>query len=325
MVAIMVWFQARRDIDILADIRGFDSTVIPAAIGLHLLMHVLWATRLHVLANGFQVHIRPVAAWRIATAGQFGGAVTPGRVGAEAMRLGLFVKLGATATRASRIVLADRSTDMLFFLGAGTVVTALLARTFGPDALALQTIAIVGLSLLLAFMVLLVVSLAMPHPIAWSLQAVTTGLWRIVRRTPPRIRQRVTEFLQDVRLGLWSLLRERPWRIVAAIVLSVAVWTAEFGVLWMVLDGFGHQLDFHLVVGAGIILTILGPVAGSPGGAGVVELAAVVLLAGLAPGITPAFVLVWRALTYYYDIIIGGIVAGWSLRQRVPDAADGVT
>lgn len=324
MVAIMVWFQARRDVDVLADIRGFDAGVIPIAIGLHLLMHVLWAGRLHVLANGFHVPLRAVAAWRLATAGQFGGAVTPGRLGAEGMRLSLLARSGATATQASRIVLADRATDMVFFLGAGTVVTVSLAAAFGPEALAVQAIAITGLALLLAFMLLVIISLVVPHPIAWLIQAITTGLWRIVRRTPPKIRHRISDFLHNVRLGMWSLLRERPWRIGVAIVLSMAIWMAEFGVLWMVLKGFGHTLDFPLVVGAGIILTILGPVAGSPGGAGVVEVAAVILLGGLTAGLTPAFVLVWRALTYYYDIVVGGLVAVWALREGRADAADGV-
>ncbi len=316
LVAIMVWFQARRDLDILADLRSFDTGVLPAALALHLLMHILWATRLKVLAGGLGVPLGAPGAWRLATAGQFAGAVTPGRFGAEALRLSLLVRSGASGVKASRTVLADRSTDMVFFLVAGALGAALLSQVFGPDATVLRAISWFALAALLALMLLMLWGLARPHLIAAATQKIVAGSLRVVRRPAQDVTARITGFFGDVRAGVVVLLKERPVRVVAAIVLSFAIWASEFGVLWFVLQGFGHTLPYPVVFAAGIMLTILAPVAISPGGAGAVEVAAVVLLGGLTPGLTPVFVLVWRALTYYYDVIVGGLVAAWQLRHR---------
>lgn len=315
MVAIVVWFQIRQDINILDDLRGFDARLILPALWLHVLMHVLWSLRLRVLGGGLGVPLGGLGAWRLATSGQFAGAVTPGRWGAEAMRLTLLLRSGAGAAPASRMVLADRTSDMVFFLGAGTVGTILLVRLFGPEAAALRVTAIVALALLLGLMVLLFGGLYRPRPIAWSAQRIVSALFRPLRREAPDVEHRIEQLFHEVRTGVVSLLVERPMRVALVIVLSLLVWAAEFGVLWLVVQGFGYDLPYEVVFAAGILLTILGPIAVSPGGAGVVEVAAVVLIGSLAPGLSPAFVLVWRSLTFYYDVIVGGVVAGVSLRR----------
>ncbi len=315
LVAIMVWSQARSDIDVLGDLRGFDRTVLWPALALHVMMHVLWASRLRLLAGGLGVRLRGVAAWRLATSGQFAGAVTPGRFGAEALRLTILVRSGASGVHASRLVLSDRTVDMVFFLGAGTLGTAMLVQVFGPDAAALRTAAIVALALLLTLMLLVFGGLSWPRPIASAGQGIVSGLYRVLRRPAPDVAVRIEGLFRDVRAGVVTLLRERPLRVGLAIALSMAIWSAEFGVLWFVLKGFGHTVPYATVFAAGILLTLLGPVAITPGGAGIVEVAAVILLGSLVPGLSPVFVLVWRALTFYYDVIVGGIVAGWTLRH----------
>ncbi len=316
LVAIMVWFQARDDLDILGDLRSFDRSIIPAALALHMLMHILWATRLKLLAGGLGVPLGPAGAWRLATAGQFAGAVTPGRFGAEALRLSLLVRSGASGVRASRTVLADRSTDMVFFLGAGTVGALLLTQVFGTEAIVVRTVAWVAVGALLSLMLLMAWGLIDPRPLAHVSQRAVDAARGIARRPAVDVSQRIHAFFLDVRAGVLDLLRDHPMRVAAAIVLSIGIWASEFGVLWFVLQGFGHALPYPIVFAAGIMLTILAPVAVSPGGAGVVEVAAVVLLSGLTAGLTPVFVLVWRALTYYYDVVVGGIVAAWQLRRR---------
>jgi uncharacterized membrane protein YbhN (UPF0104 family) len=57
-------------------------------------------------------------------------------------------------------------------------------------------------------------------------------------------------------------------------------------------------------------------VPGLPGGTGLAEVTALALLTRLAPGLTPAFLVVWRGMTYYVDLVLGGAVAGLLARRK---------
>ncbi|MGB0651889.1 MAG: flippase-like domain-containing protein [Thermoplasmatota archaeon] len=319
LVALLVWYQARRDVDVLAALRDVDPRVLPLALGLHMTMHAVWALRIRILAGGLDVGIGYPRAWQLATAGQFGGAVTPGRFGAEALRLTLLVRGGARGTAASRLVLADRSTDMLFFATAGTVAAALLPTLFGEEAVALRVLSLVAVAGLLSMFFLLAWGLVRPSVVSRLVGAVAAGGLRLSRRPPRDLAPAVQAFLERVRDGLAQLLRERPWRLLAAACCTAVIWGTEFSILWVLLDAFGYKVPLLPVLAAGVLITMLAAVPLSPGGSGVAEVSALALLSGLAPGLTPAFVLVWRGLTYYYDLVVGGLVTAVALPNKAAD------
>ncbi len=313
IVALMLWYQGRRDVDVLTELRQLDWRLLPAALGLHMLFQALWATRLWLLAGGLGAPVSWGRAQLMVMAGQFGGAITPGRFGAEAMRIALLIKSGAPAPVASRIVVADRASDTLFFVTLGALAAASIPVLFGEDAIALRGLAFVAVAGLSSFIALIVLTLVRPRLASRLIHGVARGGARLVRRPEPKVADKVEAFLVSVREGLSELATRSPWRLAVAAALSVAVWTAEFTILWLLLDGFGYDVPFHLVFMAGVLLTMVAAVPVSPGGSGVAEFAALVLLTPLAPGLTPAFVLVWRAMTYYYDLLVGGITAAFVL------------
>ncbi len=75
------------------------------------------------------------------------------------------------------------------------------------------------------------------------------------------------------------------------------------------LRGFGYDVPFLHVILVGVVLTMVASIPVTPGGSGVAELTAIALLTPLAPGLTPAFVVAWRGVTYYYDLTVGSLVA----------------
>lgn len=323
IVALMVWYQGRRDVDILASLKELDLAILPLALGLHILAHVIWATRLWLLAGGLGAPLSWPRALVLVLAGQFGAAVTPGRFGAEALRITLLVRGGSSGPVAGRVVVADRATDTLFFVTLGGIAAASLPLLFGEDAVVLRGLAFVAVAGLSLFIALIVLMLVRPQLASRMVHGVARGGARIVRRPEPKIAAKVEAFLVSVREGLSELARRSPWRLGAAAGLSFALWTSEFSILWIVLGGFGHEVPFQMVFIAGVLLTMLAAVPVSPGGSGVAEFAALVLLTPLAPGLTPAFVLVWRAMTYYYDLLVGGIVAAAVLPRAGPRIAPG--
>lgn len=303
------------------DLRGALTTLdwryLPLAAGLHVLAHVLWGTRMAILSGPCGIPIGPVAGWRLVTAGVFGGAVTPGRIGGEALKLTLLVRRGASGADASRLLLLDRASDLVFFMCTGVAAFFLLPLLFvaGHEA---RGYAAAGAGVLILFLVLLVVVLRAPSAGAAMVQglAAISRLWG--RR--PEVRAQAAAFLHSVRDGAGDAVRKHPWRVVAALLLTVANWVAEYGVLWVLLRAFGHDVPYVAVFLVGTVLTLVSNIPLTPGGTAVAEFTAYALLAPQTVGLTVLFPLVWRSVTYLYDLVVGGAMASvllpGALRRR---------
>jgi len=145
-----------------------------------------------------------------------------------------------------------------------------------------------------------------------------TRVLRLFRRTAPQLETRIEHVLAEVRDGVRDLAGRKPVTTAAAVVLTACNWVAEYGVLWTLLHALGHDVPFWSVFFVGIVLTLVSNIPLTPGGSGVAELAALALLTPLVPGLSPLFVVAWRGVTYYYDLSVGGVMAGIMLPSRAP-------
>jgi uncharacterized protein (TIRG00374 family) len=315
LVVLSLWFQARHGGDVLGQLRLVDPQALVAALALHLLMQVAWACRIYVLGRGLGAPVRLPRALALVTSGLFAAAVTPGRVGGEPWRIAMLVRGGASGAAGSRTILADRAVDMLFFLALGVLAVALLPRFFGDvgDVRVLGFVAIAGLMAIVAG---LTAALVRPRPMARLLSR-AAGLPARLRGREPRDRAAAIEaFFAEVTSGIAELLRRRPSVLLAAALLSFLLWTCELSVLWVVLVGFGFAPSYGATYLAGVLIVMVASVPALPGGTGVAEVAALALLTPLAPGLSPAFLVAWRGMTYYIDLLAGGLVAGALARRR---------
>ncbi len=103
---------------------------------------------------------------------------------------------------------------------------------------------------------------------------------------------------------------------------SLARWLFEYGVLLLTLCGLSADPDPALVLLAFVAASVLGLLPFTPGGLGFVEagLAATLALAGISTGDALVATLVYRLLTFWLPIPIGGIAA-WAFRRRHPHEA----
>ncbi|MEK6975280.1 MAG: lysylphosphatidylglycerol synthase transmembrane domain-containing protein [Candidatus Thermoplasmatota archaeon] len=321
LVTLSVYYQSRHGSDVVAELRRLSVWTIPAAIGLHLLMQACWGLRIKVLGDALGAPVRYGRAVTLVTSGLFAAAVTPGRVGGEPWRIAMLVRGGASGAAASQTILADRAVDMLFFLSLGTIAVLVLPLLFGDtgNVQALGLLAVVGLAAMVALVVLILVR---PQPVSRACSALANIPARMRGRPVRDHAPAIAAFFREVTGGLRQLVRQRPASLAAAAVLSVALWTCELSILWVVLKGFGFAAPYDAVYLAGVLVVMIASVPALPGGTGLAEVAALTLLTPLAPGLTPAFLVVWRGLTYYVDLSLGAVVAGLVVRRRpsVPSA-----
>jgi uncharacterized protein (TIRG00374 family) len=100
---------------------------------------------------------------------------------------------------------------------------------------------------------------------------------------------------------------------------SLARWLFEYGVLVLTLWGLSADPDPALVLLAFVAASVLGLLPFTPGGLGFVEagLAATLAIAGISTGDALVATLVYRLLTFWIPIPLGGIAA-WVFRRRHP-------
>jgi glycosyltransferase 2 family protein len=314
LAVLSLYYQSRRGADVVSELGDLAPWTVPAAIGLHLAMQLVWGLRILVLGRGLGAAVSYPRAVGLVTSGLFAAAVTPGRVGGEPWRIAMLVRGRARGAAASRTILADRAVDMVFFLTLGLLAVSILPSLFGEtgNVRALGFVAVAGLT---AMVVLVASLLAKPAAMSRFFSAISNLPARL-RRRPVRDRApAIRAFFHDVTAGLVHLARTAPWRLGAGAALSLVLWSCELAILWVVLSGFGFEAPFHAVYLAGALVVMIASVPALPGGTGLAELAALTLLTPLAPGLTPAFLVVWRGLTYYVDLLLGGVVAGAVARK----------
>jgi len=319
-----LWWAHTRHLELWPTLRAVGWRPIALALLLHLASQLAWALRLWVVGRGTGRGIPFGFAFSLVTAGVFGAAVTPGRAGGEGLRYVLLRSRHDDPDQAMRFLVADRTLDLSFFVLAGLPAAVLLPTMLGGD-FAYRTFALVGVAIVAAALVLLLLLVAGVRGVRAALRGPARLVVRLLPSLGPRLLGAVDRGLAHTREGLRLLLLERRGHLAAAALLTVATWALEFLVLWVLLRAFGFHVGLPGALLGAVVLNLVTAAAATPGSSGVAELAALAIYQGMAPGLSPVFVVLWRAVTYGYDLAVGGAVAVregvLSLSRRTPPVA----
>jgi hypothetical protein len=241
---------------------------------------------------------------RTSLAGDFGGAITPARSGAEPARFLVLVEAGVAATNALVVLFAELLLEALS-LAVVVIVVAIVFRNAGRVLGALVGVVGVYAGFVLGIAVLAVL-LARREvhdaPPAWAARiGIRAGRWRVIQNWLARVRMAV-DAVRHVKAS-WAI---------AAFLASVVHVAMRLCVLpALVLPAVTEPVPL-----APLALWPLGFLYGAavvpaPGGGGAVELAFRAALGKVIPAHAfPAALLWWRFYTFYIYIALGAIIAG---------------
>jgi len=262
------------------------------------------ALKLTWSANAVSIRLPFRVSLRTSLAGDFGGAITPARSGAEPARFLVLAEAGIAATNALVVLFAEillEAVSLAFvvlvvaivFHNAGRVLGALVGvvGVYAGFVLGIAVLAVVLARRKVSFM-----------PPRWAERiGLRAGRWRLIR-----------DWLAKVRMAVDAVRNVRASWATAAFLASIVHVAMRLCVLpALVLPAVTENVPV-----APLALWPLGFLYGAavvpaPGGGGAVELAFRAALGGVIPAHAfPAALLWWRFYTFYIYIALGAIIAG---------------
>ncbi|MDF1532060.1 MAG: flippase-like domain-containing protein [ANME-2 cluster archaeon] len=294
----------------LPALREMKPLYLFAAMALHIGSYVIWGMRLKVMAWGLGHHISIRDATEAVVSNLFAASITPSMAGGEPVRIHLLNRSGNIPIGdASAVVIAERVLDALLLLVATPCALWVLRASLVNWEL---DAAIAVAEIFVLFMVVLTIAgLLNPKFITWILALVTRGLHRIVRfdRTE-HIIEFIDRELWNFHNGLWKFVRTGQRGLVLGGLLTVVFWFVEFLIVPLILLGLNQPPHLLTAFAVQVFLTLVMVVPITPGASGIAEMGGAALFGILVPvSILGIVVTIWRLITYYLNIVLGGLVS----------------
>ncbi|GAF03404.1 lysylphosphatidylglycerol synthase transmembrane domain-containing protein [Saccharicrinis fermentans] len=260
---------------------------------------------------------------------EFTSAITPSAIGGTSVAIFFLSKEGIRIGRSTALVMVTSFLDELFFIIAFPAVLIFIGRTdifgFGMDAAEnlpwyknqFMIFALTGYGLKFLYTVVLTYGLFVnPRGLKFLL------LWifklPIIRKWRPDANESGSDLINTSNeFKQWPL--KKWFKAFAATSVS---WISRYWVVnTIIISFFGFSfIDFDghaLVFGKQLVMWIMMIISPTPGGSGFAEYVFKEFLAGIVPvGTGVAMAFVWRAISYYPYLFIGGVLVPRWIRKH---------
>jgi len=281
---------------------GFPLPWLLTMFGMVLLCWGVNTLRLRLLL-GDQCHkVSRLRSLGVVMAAEFAYCATPGGSGGPLTIMALLARHDVRPARGSAVFAMDQLSDLLFFLCAlsGILIYALFQHLSQRMEWMLTVSAVSLFGGLISC-----VMVARYHRLLIRL----SGRWlaRLNVKTTTRMRwaRKLLQFLA----AFTDTLKLPVQTLIEVFVLTCVHWVLRYSVLYLALRGLGADLQWAWSFLIQMLALSAGQLSLLPGGAGAAELTSAALLAPMVGKSTAAAaILIWRAVTYYFYLLVGGPV-----------------
>jgi uncharacterized protein (TIRG00374 family) len=287
---------------------------------------ILDAVRIQVLASALGGRLGLLTALKITLAGAFAACVTPFDTGGEPLQVYLLHKQGFEPGESTAIVTLKSliSAVARLFLVLLIPTWYLVRRRAWALPKGLETALFIGLSVYVSFFGLGVFLAARPEYIRvimdWALNNRFISRF-ISKSTADTVMEHVEKGVRDFRAALSMFLKERRSTLILISLLSLIAWAIAFFIPVLILQGLGITPPFAETMAIAGIFYLAAAYAPTPGSSGAAELSVAALFGSIVPfPLLGIFVLLWRSVTYYLTLIVGGATLLLTYDKRRPAA-----
>ncbi|MGC8562554.1 MAG: lysylphosphatidylglycerol synthase transmembrane domain-containing protein [Thermoplasmata archaeon] len=277
------------------------------AITLQVVSFLFWALRIKLLSrtNGYKIPFYKTFIAVITSL--FAASITPGYVGGEPVRIKKLIDYGEPAGTATAIALGERGFDSIFFIGV--FAFAILS---GLEVLKgnLRILGMVGIIILAIFIGFLLVSMGASS----VMKRFTAWISRVAKRFDKKGKKyeeslpKVFEQIETYASSTKKIFLQHPFALVLGVAITSLLWLSTFMIPAVLMIGFGVVPDLLDVIFIQVILVLISLIPVTPGSAGIMEILMIATFSPFLPdGRIVAFVILWRFVTFYFNLIIGSL------------------
>ncbi len=303
------------------------KSCMPAFLILSLAMHVVslffWALRIKLMCRSLGYKIRFFHCLNLVCSNTFIASITPSQIGGEPVRVYELTKAGMRGGDATAVVIMERVFDGII-LAVGTILCVFALGVFFQD-LALPDICMISAytaAVVFSGLVLLFFVFARNPKWGYALMGRISNLLSrrdSMEKTQARFRQfegyvaqfytTVAQFGGKARSGIFF-----------GLLFTALYWTNEFIIAYFICTGLGVEPTaalFLLSLIFQILITVILMIPITPGGVGIAELSLGGFYALIIPtAIVGIFVLIYRFIFYYFNLIVGFIASMLIVRRE---------
>lgn len=270
------------------------------------------ALAFYVLARAVKKPISMVESGRIYLGGSFFGFITPFGSGLIPTQIYILSNQGFSPGQATAITSARATISSWLFVALGLTIFILFGESLPPGSMSVNLL--LGIVVVAAaWSIITLFFIKKPNSAKVAIMRVLSSRvisHRVNEGRLQNIKDKIYAEIDYLSANLKDLFsKQNAFSIIAVFLIEVVAWFALFAVLPFVLFGFGVKGSIAQLIFRLFLLFSLAPASPTPGGSGVIELASTGLLYGLVPNhIIGLTILVWRALTYYLMLLVGGVI-----------------
>jgi len=250
-------------------------------------------------------------AWFVHVSGVFGTAMTPsGTGGGPAMVMALY-RYGVPYGRGMAVAVQFFVLDLTAF--AAIIPFGLVYLLLGSGIDVPPGIEVLAVATALAATGAAVFLGRFPRPL------VRLALWASSLRSLRRVRSTLRKSARDYYRAARGFRSMPTGRLAGLVVVSAAVWLANFLLFWTLLRAFGLPVPAGEIVALLSVLTLGSFVVPTPGASGFMEFVASLAFGDRGAGGSVAGpILYWRLLTFYVAYLVGPVVSWAIVLDRPP-------
>jgi uncharacterized protein (TIRG00374 family) len=281
-----------------------------AAFALRIISFALWALRIQLMAHSLGYNVSFLHCFNMVIANLLIGAITPGQVGGEPIRIHELYKAGVQIGDATAIAILERVFDAVILVVFGIVSLLIMLDLLQSLPAAVINFTILSMIMMVLAVGVLIYGLYRPVPAKKLVMQILFWFSEKIKR--PLVGKFVTrietEFDNFCKSSIAFSNTSRNG-LYAGMVCSIAFWLSEFIVASVILMGLGVAPFITESFLFQIIIAIVSMIPLTPGAAGVAEISAMSLYAliDVPTSILGIFVLLWRFIMFYFNMIVGFI------------------
>jgi uncharacterized protein (TIRG00374 family) len=308
-IVLLIVILSTVDEDTLTYLQKINIWFLVAAFGLRIVSFSLWALRIKLMAHSLGYDVGFLHCFNMVIANLLIAAITPGQAGGEPVRIHELYKAGVRIGDATAISILERVFDAFILVILGIVSLILML-----DFLQSLPAAVINFTIFSMIMMILAVGVlfyALHRPAPAKIFIMRILFWfseKIKRPLAGKLITRIdTEFDNFCKSSVAFSNTSRNG-LYAGMACSIGFWLSEFIVASVILLGLGIAPYITESILFQIIIAIVSMVPLTPGASGVAEISATSLYALIVPtSILGVFVLLWRFIMFYFNVIVGFI------------------